>query len=341
LPKFDEARVRQTAEVISRQVAHMTKLIDDLMDVSRVTRGLVQLDRQPHDLKALAVTAVEQVRPLIEARGHTLKTHMEAGPVRVDGDRTRLVQILSNLLNNAAKYTPNGGEISLDIAVNDDRVTVTVRDTGEGIAPDLMPFVFDLFTQGTRALDRSQGGLGIGLALVKSLVEMHGGTVKVQSDGEGLGSAFTVVLPTICVAPVPAGGEPSETRTPAARRLVVVDDNIDAAQSLAMLLEAGGHSVTVFDNARAALAVAAELSPDACILDIGLPDMTGYELARRLKALPELGSATLIALTGYGQASDREDSQAAGFHHHLVKPADPRELEAILADIGKGEPILD
>lgn len=335
LPKFDEARVRQTAEVISRQVTHMTKLIDDLMDVSRVTRGLVQLDRQTHDLKSLAATAVEQARPLIEARHHSLDIHMEAGPVRVEGDRTRLVQILSNLLNNAAKYTPNGGEISLDLTVKDGMAVVTVSDSGEGIAPDLMPFVFDLFTQGTRSLDRSQGGLGIGLALVKSLVEMHGGTVEVCSEGPGRGSAFTVILPLAEAGHVSESVMPSGTLAAAARRLVVVDDNIDAAQSLAMLLEASGHAVTVFETARAALDMATKLKPDALILDIGLPDMTGYDLARRLRAMPELDGVLLIALTGYGQAGDREESKAAGFDHHLVKPADPRRLEALLGDAAK------
>ncbi len=335
LPRFDEARMRQTAEVISRQVAHMTKLIDDLMDVSRVTRGLVQLDRQPHDLKALAVTAIEQVRPLIETRNHALKTHMEAGPVRVSGDRTRLVQILSNLLNNAAKYTPPGGEISLEVAVRDREAVVTISDSGEGIAPDLMPFVFDLFTQGTRALDRSQGGLGIGLALVKSLVEMHGGVVGARSDGAGQGTTFTVVLPLDAAAQSPDVITQTAVIAASAHRIVVVDDNVDAAQSLAMLLEAGGHTVTVFDHARAALDAAPELLPDVFILDIGLPDMTGYDLARRLRAMPKLAAATLIALTGYGQASDREESKAAGFDHHLVKPADPRRLEAILAEVGR------
>ncbi|MBP2158076.1 MULTISPECIES: ATP-binding protein [Asticcacaulis] len=337
LPRFDEARVRQTAEVISRQVAHMTELIDDLMDVSRVTRGLVQLDRGLHDLKALAMTAVEQVRPLIETRNHVLKTHMEAGPVHVDGDRTRLVQILSNLLNNAAKYTPPGGEIGLDVAVRGRKAVVTVSDSGEGIAADLLPFVFDLFTQGPRTLDRSQGGLGIGLALVKSLVEMHDGTVEAKSDGPGQGTTFTVVLPLDLTAQMPAAVTPSGATAASARRLVVVDDNIDAARSLAMLLEANGHTVAVFDHARAVLEAVEKLRPDVFILDIGLPDMTGYDLARRLRAMPEFETATVIALTGYGQASDREESTAAGFDHHLVKPADPRKLEAILAGIGGEE----
>ena len=336
LPRFDEARMRQTAEVISRQVAHMTKLIDDLMDVSRVTRGLVQLDRQPQDLKALAVTAIEQVRPLIEARNHVLNTHMDAEPVRVLGDRTRLVQILSNLLNNAAKYTPPGGEIGLDVAIRGSKAVVTVSDSGEGIAPDLMPFVFDLFTQGARTLDRSQGGLGIGLALVKSLVEMHHGTVGAKSAGAGQGTTFTVVLPLDAALPSPDITVQSSSAETTAHRIVVVDDNIDAAQSLAMLLEAGGHAVTVCGHARAALDAAPEFRPDVFILDIGLPDITGYELARRLRAMPDCAVATLIALTGYGQAGDLEESKAAGFDHHLVKPADPRKLQAILAEIAGG-----
>lgn len=335
LPNLDETRKQQTAEVISRQVGHMTKLIDDLMDVSRVTRGLVQLDRQVHDLKSLALTAVEQVRPLIETRGHSLRTHMEAGSVPVDGDRTRLVQIVSNLLNNSAKYTPSGGDINLEVMVKDDRAQVTISDTGEGISSDLMPFIFDLFTQGKRGLDRSQGGLGIGLALVKSLVEMHGGSVKAHSDGLGKGAEFTVCLPLTQRdrTSTTSGPQSSEAPATAGRRLVVVDDNIDAAQSLAMLLEASGHTVSVFHDAKAALDKSRALVADAFILDIGLPDMTGYDLARRLRALPELHAATLIALTGYGQTSDREQSRAAGFDHHLVKPVDPAILDAIIANL--------
>jgi PAS domain S-box-containing protein len=332
LPSIDERHIRQTSEVLSRQVGHMTKLIDELMDVSRVTRGLVKLERENLDLKALVHHAVEQVRSLIEARHHVLRTRMDADHIRIDGDRTRLVQILSNLLNNAAKYTPMRGEIGLDVQVVNGCVRITVSDNGQGIEPALLPYVFDLFTQGKRELDRSQGGLGIGLALVRSIVLLHEGTVEAQSAGIGKGSVFTITLPLADASEVmqivPEQGLPV---APDAMRIVIVDDNLDAANSMALLLQAGGHQVTVFENATRALNEAAAFSPRVFLLDIGLPDMTGYELAKRLRRQSALQNTVLIALTGYGQDNDREQAFQAGFDHHFVKPADTQKLFAILA----------
>ncbi|MES2264580.1 MAG: PAS domain S-box protein [Pseudomonadota bacterium] len=331
LPAIDARRISQTSEVISRQVGHMAKLIDELMDVSRVTRGLVQLDLEDLDVKALVLHAVEQVRPLIEARRHLLLMQIDARPVHVRGDRTRLVQILSNLLNNAAKYSPASGEISLSVSVDGGAVRITVADRGQGIEEELLPHVFELFTQGRRAPDRAQGGLGIGLALVKSIVVLHGGQVEAHSAGAGRGSAFTVTLPLAASdAPPPAAPHEQAPGKAAARRILIVDDNQDAANSLAILLEAAGHRVAVLDNAARVAEVVRDIAPDVFILDIGLPDITGYELARQLRQDPRAGQAMFIALSGYGQAHDRELSRAAGFDHHMVKPVETRRLTELL-----------
>ena len=337
LPGLDDVRVRQTSEVIGRQVGHMAKLIDDLMDVSRVTRGLVELERTPQDLKAIVNSAIEQVRPLMEARQHTLSIRIGSQPAGVVGDRTRLIQIVTNLLNNAAKYTPPGGEIGLRVEVRAPQVVITVEDNGNGIDAELLPHVFELFTQGQRSLDRSQGGLGIGLALVRSLVTMHGGQVEVHSSGTGQGSCFVVRLPLS--AHLVAGEGTSESpmaALPAPRRVAVVDDNLDAAHSLALLLEAMGHEVRVYGTAADVLEASEAWVPDVFILDIGLPDLDGYELARRLHARPGLSHTRMLALTGYGQPHDRARSKAAGILHHFVKPVDLMQLAAAL---GEHEPL--
>jgi signal transduction histidine kinase len=328
-------RMQRTSEIIARQVGHMTSLVDDLLDVSRVTRGLVKLNWSQVDLHAVLAAALEQTRALIEARQHRLSIDAPQQPLPLRGDATRLVQILSNLLNNAAKYTPEGGHIALSVQVADGGYTVCVADDGIGIAPELLPRVFDLFTQAERSPDRSQGGLGLGLALVKSLAELHGGAVAVESAGPGRGSRFSVTLPA---APAAAASlPPADRKAPPPRELalsvLIVDDNADAAQMLALLLESAGHRVAVEYDAHAALRRAAEQAPQVCLLDIGLPAMDGHALARRLRALPGMDQALLIALTGYGQECDREESQAAGFDHHLVKPVDSRALLELLADM--------
>jgi CheY-like chemotaxis protein len=339
----DEKRVRQASDIIGRQVRHLTGLVDDLLDVSRVTRGLVELQRERVDLKAVVASAVEQARPLLEARRHRLDQTMDATPAWVDGDRIRLVQVVANLLNNAAKYTPQGGAIALALEAGDGKVTIAVRDNGIGIEPDLLPQVFELFTQAERTPDRAQGGLGLGLALVKSLVGLHGGSVEADSAGAGLGSTFRVTLPLAQSARMAsqhgiktAAGRGEMAAVPGDRSILIVDDNADAALSLAEILRAFGHQVEVAHEPRRALALAERGWPDIFILDIGLPDIDGYALARRLRAMaeeqPEARTATYLALTGYGQAHDKVLSKAAGFDRHFVKPVD---LEALLAALAE------
>jgi CheY-like chemotaxis protein/two-component sensor histidine kinase len=309
-------------------------LIDDLLDVSRVTRGLVELERNPVEIKGVLGNAIEQVRPLIEARGHQLTTRMAPGDVYVLGDRTRLVQVVSNLLNNAAKYTPANGSLSVSMAAGD-HVEVRVADTGIGIEAQLLPHVFELFTQGERTPDRAQGGLGLGLALVQSLVELHGGRVTAESQGRGMGSTFTVTLPLLEVGD-PASSEVHQRvgmpRAAQALRVMIVDDNKDAAETLGMLVESLGHEARVMHDPAQALAAVEDAQFNAFVLDIGLPGMDGYTLARRLRAHPNGAAATLIALTGYGSADDRHRGNDAGFDHYLVKPAGLAELARLLED---------
>ncbi len=324
----DQARVREIGQVISRQVAHMTDLVDDLLDVSRVTRGLVELAREPVDIRSVITAAVEQVEPLVRSRGHELTAQAPDAAV-VLGDRHRLVQVVSNLLNNAAKYTPHGGRLQLSCETDATHVVIRVVDSGIGMDEMLVPRVFDLFTQAERTPDRAQGGLGIGLALVRSIVQLHGGSVAAASPGMGRGSTLTVTLP---LAPsgqvqVQASDVPQGAASPL--KILVVDDNRDAAESLTMLLNMLGHEAVLALDARSALALAAAQAPwDAYILDIGLPDMTGYELAQAL--LATVGPGLYIALTGYGHSHDRTLSKAAGFAHHMVKPVDVPRMQEIL-----------
>ena len=332
--ELDEALVRRTSQIIARQVGHMTALIDDLLDVSRVTRGLVELERVPLDLREVLQDAVEQVSPLVQARRHALALELPSQATLVLGDKKRLVQVVANLLNNAAKYTPEGGRLALRAGAQGGRACIEVVDNGIGMAPELTGRVFELFAQAERSADRSLGGLGLGLALVKSLVELHGGTVGCESAGLGQGSCFFACLPCLAgEAPLQDAQEnaPAAAQGLAPLRVLVVDDNIDAAVMLAMLLEVAGHEVMVEHDARAALARAHAAGPQVCLLDIGLPEMDGKELARRLRADAATRDAILVAVTGYGQDSDREQIMAAGFDHHLVKPVDMERLEAILA----------
>jgi signal transduction histidine kinase/ActR/RegA family two-component response regulator len=335
----DPGRVERTSAIISRQVAHMTSLIDDLLDVSRVTRGLVVLAKEEVDLRRVAADAIEQVRPLIEARGHQLSVQLppESEAVVVQGDYKRLVQVLANLLNNAAKYTPEGGRLSVWMGVTAEQVLISVSDSGIGIPADLLPTVFDLFSQAERTPDRTQGGLGLGLALVKSLVELHGGMVTASSEGRNRGSEFTLRLPRLQVPAGMAAPAPQETVQDSVRHLslMLVDDNVDAATTLGLLLESGGHQVTVVHTPADALARAAQEAYDAFLLDIGLPGMSGYELARRLRQLPGAQRATLVAITGYGQQSDHASAVGAGFDHYFVKPVEPADLFALLAGVAE------
>jgi signal transduction histidine kinase/ActR/RegA family two-component response regulator len=335
----DAGRVERTSAIIARQVAHMTGLIDDLLDVSRVTRGLVVLARDEVDLRRVIDDAVEQVRPLIESRRHQLDLQLEpqTGAAIVEGDYKRLVQVLANLLNNAAKYTPEGGTLGVWMGTTADHVLVSVKDNGIGIAADLLPTVFDLFSQAERTPDRSQGGLGLGLALVKSLVELHGGMVTAASEGRNMGTEFTVRLPRLHAPAASAGAldaAPAEAAEGAqALKLMLVDDNEDAAMTLGLLLEASGHAVTVVHDPVDALARAAGERFDVFLLDIGLPGMSGVELARRLRQLPGTEQAVLMAISGYGQSSDRHDAEEAGFDRYFVKPVDAEELLGALAGV--------
>jgi PAS domain S-box-containing protein len=334
--QLDAARIRRTSEIIGRQVRHMTSLVDDLLDVSRVTRGLVTLHRARVDAGTIVDDAVEQVMPLLLARRHTLRVALAQDTPQLDGDPKRLVQVLANLLSNAAKYTPEGGTITVSSEVEAHDVLLHVADNGIGMVPELVASAFDLFTQAERSSDRSAGGLGLGLALVESMVGLHGGTVHCASPGLGQGSLFTVRLPR--PAPEAAGSEGGSDAAPGtghdgAMRIMVVDDNVDAAAMLAMLLEAGGHHVHVEYGARAALARSETHHYDVFLLDIGLPDIDGNELARRLRAGPMARNAVLVAVTGYGQEQDRAQTAAAGFDHHLVKPVDIAKLQAILAAV--------
>ncbi len=331
--KLDDEHVRRTSQVIDRQVRHMTSLIDDLLDVSRVTRGLVELDNASLDMRDVVSDAVEQVMPLIQSRRQVLDLHLAEHAITVTGDRKRLVQVIVNILNNAAKYTPEDGTISLAADVRDAQVLVDISDNGIGMAPELVSRAFDLFSQAERTSDRAPGGLGLGLALVKHLVELHHGSVECESRGVGKGSRFTIRLPRELVARQEREPQASDDVQAVSQRVKVllVDDNADAAAMLAMLLEAAGHEVIVEHGSLAALERASKEAPQVCLLDIGLPDIDGNALARRLRAAPETADAMLIAVTGYGQEKDREDSMAAGFDHYFVKPIDTKELVSLLS----------
>jgi len=335
--KFDEAMVRRASTIISRQASHMTSLIDDLLDVSRVTRGKVELELGELDVKDVIADAVEQVRPLVERHGHALALQLAPGQAIVSGDRKRLVQVVANLLSNAAKYTPDGGRIEVALETGPGTVALTVRDNGIGMTPELIGHAFELFSQGAQGLDRSQGGLGIGLALVKSLVQLHGGSVGAQSGGSGMGSTFHLTLP-LATPSTPRReaqpGRPDDGQAPALR-VGIVDDNQDAAVTLALFLETSGHTVTVAHSAGAALAALPPFAPDVCLLDIGLPDMNGFELARALQGGAGAARPVLIAVTGYAQDKDRDAALAAGFDALLAKPVSLDTLNAVLARAGR------
>lgn len=335
--RLDRLGIERTSQVIARQVGHMTGLVNDLLDVSRVTRGLVELARDNIDTHAVVADAVEQIRPLIEARGHTLRLALAPEPACVTGDHKRLVQVLSNLLGNAAKYTPDGGAIEVRSTVEDGQVCLAVADNGIGIGADMLPHVFELFAQARRTPDRSLGGLGLGLALVKSLVELHGGSVHAHSDGMHAGSLFSVRLPRVqCANREAADTAPGGAlRAGQPLRLLVVDDNADAAFMLRLLLEGAGYEVAVEHEAERALALARTARFDAFLLDIGLPGADGRELAERLRREPNADGALLVAITGYGQQCDRASALASGFDDFFVKPVDLEALAAALTRAGR------
>ncbi len=317
--------------MIERQVHHMLRLVDDLLDVSRVARGNIDLRRRPVEVAAVVRGAVELASPLIEARRHHLDVQVD-GTLAIEGDPARLQQILSNLLTNAAKYTPERGHITVRAEREGASARIEVTDDGIGIAPELLPRVFDLFVQGHRGLDRSQGGLGLGLSIVRSLTELHGGSAEARSEGPGRGSTFAVRLPAVAAAQVAAsdGGSSASPSAGPSRRVLVVDDNEDAADLLADALRGYGHEVAAAHDGPSALRLAPQFQPEVALVDLGLPVMDGFELARRLHALPGLSGMRLVAVTGYGQAADRQRSREAGFDLHLVKPVDLEDIAAML-----------
>ena len=329
-----DPRLAWARDVIDRQVTHLASLVDELLDVSRITQGKIELKREPVELSRLIAHSVETVRASMEARGHQLSVSVPPTPAWLAGDFGRLAQVVANLLNNAAKYTPEGGRIELAALLAQGRVFIRVSDNGIGIDRELLPHVFDLFTQGSPTLDRSQGGLGIGLTVVRRLVELHQGRVEATSDGPGKGSQFTVVLP--CVTEVGAARgpapEPADPLPTAGRRVLVVDDNADAAETIAVFLRLEGHEVKAVPDGPDALASSQVFAPQVVILDIGLPGMDGYQLARKLRELPQARDALYIALTGYGQKDDVAQARSAGFHRHFVKPTDPRAIHGAIAE---------
>jgi signal transduction histidine kinase len=337
---LEDAQLCLARDVIERQLKQLTRLVDDLLDVSRITRGKINLSRERLELADLMSRAVETVAPAIEARGHALTVELPERPLRLYGDPVRLVQALANVLGNAAKYTGAGGRITLSARRRNRDAEITVSDNGMGIAPEVLPRIFDLFTQMDERMERSPSGLGIGLALVRRLVEMHGGTVAAASAGPGLGSEFIIRLPVSVERADEADGagagpgEPPGRDAPglaARRRILVADDNLDALETLATLLALDGHEVYRARDGAEAFEVAQRERPEVALLDIGMPRANGYEVATRIRREPWGRSTTLVALTGWGQDADRRRSEAAGFDMHLTKPVDPKVVSDLLA----------
>ncbi|HSW22573.1 MAG TPA: hybrid sensor histidine kinase/response regulator, partial [Burkholderiaceae bacterium] len=320
-------------DITDRQLRQLTRLVDELLDVARIGQGKITLQTAPLELSSLLTQCVETQRPALIGRGQTLTLAAPPTPVWVQGDSTRLQQVVNNLLSNANKYTPEGGSVHVAMHVEQGQVVVSVRDNGIGIEADLLPRVFDVFEQGTRALDRDQGGLGVGLTLVQRLVRLHQGHVEASSAGPGKGAEFRVYLP--CLRPadvqrpaVASSPAPGVVRLP--RRILIVEDNLDVAQTAAIMLTLAGHTVRCAHDATQAQAQAQEFAPEVVLLDVGLPHVDGYQVAQRLRQLPQTRHALVVGLTGYGTAADRQRGHEAGFDHHLLKPADPTALCALI-----------
>jgi PAS domain S-box-containing protein len=351
LPRYEPAAKARVMEMMDRQLGHLIHLVDDLLDVARITRGKIELKKAPVALAELVAMAVESNQALVDAGRHTLEVHVPEEAILLDADSTRVVQVLSNLLNNAAKYTPAGGRIVLSAWREDSvgggspQAVVAVRDSGVGIAAEALASVFDMFTQVRGHRDLAQGGLGIGLSLVRRLAELHGGSVSAASEGKGLGSTFTMRLPAVDGAPpppahAPAAAQPEAEPAASALRVLVVDDNADAADSLAALLDMLGHQPRVALDGHAGLALARQMRPDLVILDIGMPGMNGHEVAQAIRATPSLAGVMLIALTGWGAPDDVERAGQAGFDRHLTKPVSLDALEAALSAAGAASALL-
>jgi signal transduction histidine kinase/ActR/RegA family two-component response regulator len=327
----NDPNIRQLSEMIDRQSSHMTRLLDSLLDVSRITRGKITLESRSIDAEAIAIDAVETARPLMELREHHLHLILPTSPLKFNGDATRLTQVLGNLLINSAKYTPVGGKITLALESTVEHIVFRVRDNGIGIEPEMMPHIFELFSQAETTLDRSNGGLGIGLAVVKGIVELHKGSVSACSDGCGRGAEFVVRLPRAVDTTVNEHAARRHAPLASPQRIMIADDNADLAESMAMLLGLEGHEVRVAHDGPAALELADAFQPNAAVLDIGLPSLSGYELARELRSRQHGDGLLLIAATGYGQPEDRARAKGAGFDLHMVKPVDPQIVAAEIA----------
>jgi CheY-like chemotaxis protein/anti-sigma regulatory factor (Ser/Thr protein kinase) len=325
-----ESREKPAVEIIKRQVNQLTHLVDDLLDVSRITHGRIQLQLEPLELSSIVSQALESTESMVRDKRHTVVVTRSDGSHHVNGDRARLVQCVTNLLNNAIKYTDSGGRIAIGVREEGTLAVITVSDNGIGIAPDLLPQIFEPFVQGIRSLDRSEGGLGIGLSVVQRLTEMHGGTVTVASTGAHRGSTFEIRLPRIAAPAMKAAR--SAPGANASQRVLVVDDNVDAASSLAEVLRIDGHVVETVHTSEGALERLGESTPDIVLLDIGLPGMDGYQVAQKIRESNQ--TTRLIALTGYGQPEDMERSLAAGFDAHLVKPVDFSVLDRLISKTG-------
>jgi PAS domain S-box-containing protein len=322
LSSDEPAVLKHATRMMERQVAHMVRLIDDLLDVTRISRGKIELRPEPMDLGAVIEQTVESMRNGFQDRDQRLSVTLAGDPILLFADPTRISQVVGNLLSNACKFTPHGGSVMLTTAREGSVAVIRVRDTGIGIAPTQLPRIFTLFTQLDASLERTQGGLGIGLTLVKWLVELHSGTVDAHSDGSGQGAEFVVRLPVLESPATVASGRRLDLRTHTPHRILVVDDNYDAAESLAILLRSGGHTVLLAHDGEEAVRVAREHRPQVVLLDIGMPKLNGYEAARQIRQLPGMEHALLIALTGWGQEDDLRRSTEAGFNAHLVKPVD-------------------
>jgi len=331
----DGAQVSRLAEMMDRQTSHMVRLVDDLLDVSRLTRGTIALHRQRLPLAQVLEQAAEMSQPAMQARGVSLAVDPCPADPHVDGDPTRLVQVFANLLSNAAKFSQPGALVRMTTRVDAGQAAISVCDEGIGMDAALLPQVFDLFMQGQRSLDRAQGGLGVGLTIVRSIVQMHGGTVEARSEGPGRGSEFLVTLPVVAAGASLAASSADKAGDAAPRsalKVLVVDDNVDAAQTLCSVLERWGHAVHVAFTAQAAVELVPVMRPQAVLLDIGLPGMNGYEVARAVRLLPGMDAMLLVAVTGYGDEDARRQSRQAGFDHHLTKPVEPGTLQALLSE---------
>ena len=328
--------VTRELAVLERQAHHLIGLVDDLLDISRVTHGKIELKREPLEIAQVVAAAIETTRPLIEERLHLLDVQVAPRGLEVYADRARLAQAIGNLVNNAAKYTEPGGRIAISAAREGDAIAIAVRDTGIGIEPTMLPHIFSMFVQERQSLDRSRGGLGLGLCIVKSIVELHGGTVEPRSAGRGRGSELTIRIPATITTRITERPREQQVAKPRATgcRIIVVDDNEDAADMLSILLEQLGNTTRVAHDAFDALRIVEEFTPDLAVLDIGLPVIDGYELARRLRQRTQ--PMVLIALTGYGQASDKEQAVRAGFDAHLVKPIAIDKLQAEITRLTRG-----